>query len=496
MMIDKNRTRIIEFGAQGEIRYRPSMGVLKPWAHSVLLVCMLLVQAVLAKDGTPVPTAAPALPPCPLFPTSNDACRMFPGTDDLGDRFVARFQSTYIWLNHDSFHAAYTGPQSLAAHNESSWTLSGTAYLGLRLWKGGEFYADPEAFAAKPFSGLFGLAGIQNGELQKASGTEIRAYAARAFFRQTLDFGGGSTRVESGFNQLATTYDRRRLVFTVGKISLIDIFEHSSYANDPRTQFMNWALITYGAYDFAADARGYNIGAAAELYWDDWVLRAGRFMEPTIANGRSLHYNLFRFHGDQLELEHDHQLGDRPGIVRLLVFRNVANAGRYRDAIDLALSSGTTPDVTAVRHPSAKMGYGLSVEQTISPALALWARGMYADDQVEEYAFTEIDNSLSAGLSLKGAPWRRPSDVIGVAYSSDGLNRDHQNYFALGGLGGFLGDGRLTYAREQIAEAYYSALAYRNVHLTIDYQRVANPGYNRDRHGPVNIIGGRFHVEF
>jgi high affinity Mn2+ porin len=422
----------------------------------------------------------------------------------VGSRFLAHFQSTYLWSHKSAFKAPYTGPQSLLTRAESAYTLSGTAYLGARLWQGGELYVNPEAFQGHPFSTLYGLAGVQNGELQKASGEEIRAYIARLFLRQTFNFGKDSDpagkqffNAEEGLNQLATRYSRRRLVFTLGKVSIIDIFEKSTYANDPRSQFMNWALITYGAYDFAGDARGYSIGATGELYWDDWVVRAGRYMEPTVANGRSLHYNLFRYHGDQLEVEHDHELFGRPGIVRAIVFHNVANAGRYQDAINQALLTGGTPDVTAVRRTGAKTGYGISVEQTLSPSVALWARAMYADDRVEEYAFTEIDDSVSAGVSVKGSLRGRRADTLGAAFSSGGLNHDHRNYLALGGLGGFLGDGQLNrYGRELVSEIYYSALAYRYVHLTLDYQRVDNPAYNVERRGPVNILSGRIHVEF
>jgi high affinity Mn2+ porin len=416
-------------------------------------------------------------------------------TDDES-RFVARAQVTYAWIRKFGFDAQYTGPQSLVTHPESSYTLSFTGYLGARAWEGGELYVDPEAFQAHPLSNLLGLAGIQNGELQKASGVEIRAYLARAFIRQTFEFGGESREVPAGFNQLATHHDRRRLVFTVGKSPMTDFFERSSYANDPRTQFMNWALITYGAYDYAADARGYNIGAIAELYWDDWAFRAGRGMEPTVANGRSLHYNLFSRHGDQVEIEHDHVFHGQPGAVRFLVYRNLANAGNYRESVALAAASGTIPDITTTRRLEAKTGYGLSVEQSLSPSVALWGRGMWCDCNVEQYAFTEIDNSLSAGVSIKASLWHRPGDTLAAAFSLNGLSPAHRAYLAAGGLGGFLGDGQLNYTREQNYEVYYSALVYRGVHLTVDYQRVVNPGYNADRHGPVHMVGGRVHFEF
>jgi high affinity Mn2+ porin len=471
------------------------------------LLGVLLARVAFGTAASPVPATpdSPAHPICQIFPTSDDECQPIP-VDDVTSRFVARFQTTYLWSHKSAFDAPYTGPQSLLTRAETSYTLSATAYLGARLWQGGELYVNPEAFQGHPFSSLFGLAGVQNGELQKASGEEIRAYIARLILRQTFNFGkdaGGSGEgeryfnVEEGLNQLATHYSRRRFVMTLGKVSIIDLFEKSTYANDPRSQFMNWALITYGAYDFAGDARGYNIGGSGELYWDDWVVRAGRYMEPTVANGRSLHYNLFRYHGDQLEIEHDHELLGHPGIVRALVFHNVANAGSYQDAINQALLTGQRPDVTAVRHTAAKTGYGLSVEQTLSPSVALWGRAMYADDRVEEYAFAEIDNSVSAGISVKGLSWGRRADTFGAAFSSDGLNRDHRDYLALGGLGGFLGDGQLNRSgRELVSEVYYNALAYRYVHLTLDYQRIENPAYNVERHGPVNIVSGRVHVEF
>ena len=412
------------------------------------------------------------------------------------DRFIARGQATYAWTRKFTFEAPYTGPQSLRTTPESSYTLSFTAYLGARLWEGAELYADPEAFQAHPLSNLFGLAGIDNGELQKASGVEIRAYGARLFFRQSVGLGGGSFEVPPGLNQLVAHYDRRRVVFTVGKISLTDLFEKNTYADDPRTQFMNWALMTYGAYDFAADSRGYDIGGAMELYWDNWAVRVGRFMEPIVANGRSLYYNLLRRHGDQIELEHDHDLWGHPGVVRLLIYRNLANAGAYREAIAVAAGTGNAPDITAVRSLSPKTGYGLSVEQSLTPSLAVWARAMDCDCRVEEYAFTEIDNSVSAGVSVKGLLWRRPDDTVGAAFSSNGLSRDHRDYLAAGGMGGFLGDGRLNYAREVDSEIYYSALVYNGIHLTLDYQRVVNPGYNADRHGPVQLLSGRVHLEF
>lgn len=416
--------------------------------------------------------------------------------DTNEDRWSAHAQTTYVWQHKDAFHAPYTGPQSLTPDAERSYTWTFTAFLGARFWNGGELYLNPEVVEGLPLSHLYGLASINNGEIQKNGGVKPRGYYARAFLRQVINLGGDTFHVEGGPNQLASNYQRERLVFTLGKITQTDLFEKNTYANDPRTQFLNWSMITHGAWDYAADARAYTIGGAVELYWNDWAVRGGRFMEPTIANGPKLNYNISRYHGDVLELEHDHTIAGQPGLVRVLVFRNRAFAGSYRDAINQALATGGVPDVTAVRKDADKTGYGISFEQRITDDIGAFLRASKADDKVEEYAFTEIDDTVSGGVSIKGTPWKRPDDTVGVAYSSSGLNHDHRDYLAAGGLGGFLGDGQLTrYGREQALEAYYNVRVIKGVQLSFDFQQINNPGYNADRKGPVRIFGGRLHLE-
>lgn len=417
-------------------------------------------------------------------------------SDTTHDRWSLHAQSTFVWQRKSAFDAPYTGPQSLSTAQDYSHTWSATAFLGVRLWQGAEFYLNPESVVSVPFSDLYGLASVSNGENQKNGGPVPREYLARFFVRQTFGLGGGQLQVDDGPNQVASTYDRRRIVLTAGKITQTDIFEKSSYANDPRSQFLNWALITHGAWDYAADARAYTIGLVGEWYMDDWVVRAGRFMEPDTANGTVLNYNIGRFHGDQFELEHDHVIGELPGAVRFMAFRNRAFAGSYRDAINAALPTGGMPDVTSVRKDADKTGFGISLEQRVAPDIGLFVRASTADDKVEEYAFTEIDNTFSAGVSMQGNRWHRPNDTFGIAFSTSGLNRDHRDYLAAGGLGGFLGDGQLTrYGREAVIEAYYNLQIVKGVNFTLDFQQINNPGYNADRHGPVRIIGGRLHWE-
>ena len=417
-------------------------------------------------------------------------------SDTTRDRWSLHAQSTFVWQRKSAFDAPYTGPQSLRTAKEYSHSWSATAFLGVRLWEGAEFYLNPESVASVPLSDLYGLASASNGENQKNGGPIPREYLARFFVRQTFGLGGEKLHVDDGPNQVASTYDRRRIVLTAGKLTQTDIFEKSGYANDSRSQFSNWALITHGAWDYAADARSYTIGFAGEWYIDDWVGRVGRFMEPETANGTVLNYNIGRVHGDQFELEHNHVIGDLPGAVRFMAFRNRAFAGNYRDAINAALTMGGTPDVTSVRKIANKTGFGISLQQRVASEIGLFLRASTADDKVEEYAFTEIDNTVSGGLSVQGNQWHRPNDTFGIAFSTSGLNRDHRDYLAAGGLGGFLGDGQLKrYGRESVIEAYYNMQFVKGLNFTLDFQRIANPGYNADRRGPVRILGGRLHWE-
>ncbi|AMP08461.1 carbohydrate-selective porin, OprB family protein [Collimonas arenae] len=404
-------------------------------------------------------------------------------------------QATYIWQKKPSFDAAYSGPNSLGIQAEKGYSFSGTLFFGARLWHGAEFYFDPEVVQAVPMSNLTGLGGMVNSEQQKSSGPNPTFYRARLFLRQTWGLGGEREAVESAQNQLAGMVDKRRLVLTVGNVSILDIFDNNAYAHDGRTQFMNWALSTYGAYDYAGDTRGYTWGAAAEYYYDDWVLRAGRFMVPLESNGQRLDTRITKFHADQIELEHDHTISGQPGKIRVLAFRNKEFMGSFSDALAYAAAQGGTPDVAQVRKASVKQGYGINLEQSLSSDLGFFTRASWNDGKTETFSFTEIERSVSTGLALKGSSWHRDNDTVGVSFIQNGLSKAHQDYLAAGGLGVFIGDGRLNYQPERILEAYYNFSLRKGISLTADLQRICNPAYNADR-GPVLIGSLRLHAEF
>src|SRR5713101_2970565 len=239
----------------------------------------------------------------------------------------AKFQATYVWQRKSPFDAAYSGANSLSPDREKSYSFTATAALGTRTWRGGELYFNPEVAQGAPLSGLTGLGGFTNGEIARTSGPSPSFYRARLFARQTWGFGGSGEKMESDANQLAGSVDRRRLVLTVGNLSVLDVFDDNAFSHDPRTQFLNWSLMTYGAYDYAADARGYSWGFALEYFDDAWALRAGRFMMPKQTNGLALNPRIFASFGDQIELERSHTLAGQPGKLRVLAYRNQADMG-------------------------------------------------------------------------------------------------------------------------------------------------------------------------
>lgn len=408
----------------------------------------------------------------------------------------AKFQSTYVWQKNAAFHSPYASTNSLSADAHKSYSFTATAAFGIRLWQGSELYFDPEIAQGVAFSNLTGLGGFTNGELARTSGSDPTLYRARLFLRQTWGLGGGTEEIESAANQLAGIIDKHRVVLTAGNMSILDIFDDNTYNHDPRTQFMNWALMTHGAYDYAADSRGYSWGVVLEYFHDEWAVRAGRFIQPKEPNQLALDPKILEHYGDQVEIEHAHEIFGQQGKLRLLAFRNHTKMSRYEDALELASQTSAVPDINLVRtSDQVKYGVGLNLEQAINEDVGVFMRAMWADGRTETYAFTEIDRSLSGGALIKGNTWRRPEDTIGIAFAVNALSKPHQDYLAAGGLGFFLGDGKLNYSTENIIEAFYNLKLTSHAWLSVDYQHIDNPGYNADR-GPVNFGGLRLHTEF
>jgi high affinity Mn2+ porin len=409
------------------------------------------------------------------------------------DSFSLHGQTTFTSQYAPPFHAPYRGPNSLDSNaGRETWDL--TFYAGVRLWQGAELWFNPEIDQGWGLSGTLGLAGFSSGEAYKVGASYLYARLPRTFIRQTIDLGGESEKVESGQNEFAGSQTADRLVLTVGKFSVADIFDTNKYAHDPRSDFLNWAVIETGTFDYAAEPWGYTYGAAAEWYRGPWTLRGGVFDLSIVPNNIELDptFRQFQWVG---ELEHRHELWGLPGKVAVTGFLTRGRMGSYDDALALAAATGNTPNTADVRHYGSRPGVSLNFEQQVAPNIAMFGRAGWADGSKEPYEFTDIDRTAMAGVSISGKQWGRPDDTFGLAGVVNEISSAHIAYLNAGGLGILVGDGQLPHpGPEQIIETYYS-LPIGIWKATLDYQFIANPAYNRDR-GPVSIIGARLHTQF
>jgi high affinity Mn2+ porin len=404
-------------------------------------------------------------------------------------------QTTFLPSAYPAMRSPYEGANSLPGGGQGRETWITTAFFGWRLWQGGEFYFNPELAQGFGLNSTLGLAGFPNGEAQKAGATYPKIRPQRYYLRQTFGLGGEQEEVADAANQLPGKRDVDRITVTVGRFAIGDFFDGNSYAKDPRLDFMNWAMWSSAAYDFPADLPGYTRGAVVELNRKDWALRAGLFQVPSAPNSDVL---TFKTGGAVVEFEERHTVFDQPGKLRLGVFANRGNTGNYRNALAISAADPTLDinDVmVGIRRENLKYGFYLNAEQQLMNDVGLFARASWNDGRNEILSFTDIDRSVSGGLSVKGSYWGRPSDTIGVGGAINGLSGAHRDFLAAGGLGLLIGDGRLNYSNERILETYYAYAIDKNFTFTADYQLITNPAYNADR-GPVSIFSGRLHGEF
>ena len=317
---------------------------------------------------------------------------------------------------------------------------------------------------------------------------------ARLFYRHTFGLGGATENVADDFNQLAGTRDVSRVTLTAGRFAVNDIFDQNAYAHDPRTQFLNYSMWAAGAFDYASDQRGYGAGVVLDFNQKNWAFRTGYFMLPIHSNAQHLSWNLGSKAQLVNELELRYQLLSRPGILRTLGWAARANAGGYREALADPQFDGDQ-SIVDTRRVRTQFGYGLNLEQSITNDLGLFARWSWRDARSEVVSWTDLDQSLAGGISLKGAAWQRPHDTIGLGAAMNGLSSAHSAYTAAGGNSVTIGDGRLNYSSEKALETFYSISLSGHNSLTFDYQYVTNPAYNADR-GPVSLFAVRLHSEF
>lgn len=427
-------------------------------------------------------------------PLGSDAAIRAPALPEFTDWNV-HGQTTLITQGYPSFRAPYQGPNSLPGigRTRETWTVG--AFLGWRLWEGGELYFNPELAQGFGIGSTLGLAGFSNGEAQKGGAEYPEFRAQRYFFRQTFGLGGEQEDVADAANQLPGKRDIDRITVTVGRFAVGDYFDGNSYAKDPRTDFMNWAMWASAAYDFPADLPGFTRGAVVELNRKDWAIRAGLFQVPSAPNSDVL---TFKSGGAVVEFEERHSIFGQPGKLRLGVFANKGNTASYRDVLGITAANPGV-DINGIvlgeRRERLKYGFYVNAEQQVATDVGIFARASWNDGQSEILSFTDIDRSLSGGVSVEGSYWGRPADRFALGGAVNGLSGAHRDFLAAGGKGLLIGDGRLNYGNERILETYYAVALNKVFTFTADYQLIVNPAYNSDR-GPVSIFSGRLHGEF
>jgi high affinity Mn2+ porin len=404
-------------------------------------------------------------------------------------------QATFVTQYHPGFRSAFRGPNSLDPHAQARETFDLTLYGGLRLWWGAELWVNPEVDQGFGLSNTLGVAGFTSGEAYKVGAATPYVQLPRLFVRQTIILGGEAAKVEAGLNQLAGRQTADRVVVTVGKFSVVDVFDTNRYAHDPRNDFLNWSIIDVGSFDYAADAWGNTYGVAVEWSQQWWTVRTGLFTLSKVPNSKVLDTQVFDQYQVDQEVEERHTIFGQPGKLKLLGFLSHGRMGRYTETTAIALQTGMPADIAADRTAHNRAGVSLNLEQQLTEGLGVFAKAGWSQGQFEAFEFTDINKTAALGLSVNGTRWGRPDDTVGVAVAVNAASGAAKQFFAAGGLGILVGDGRLVRSGpEYIVETYYNVAVFKFAKLSLDYQFVDHPAYNRDR-GPVSICGLRVHGE-
>jgi high affinity Mn2+ porin len=473
------------------------------WAMLALLATLFPAPTIAQQSDsqTTPPSTNPASANAPGPAIASD-----PPPDDSTEAMFPHFKSTRYWLSgqanfifqtHPDFHALYSGTHSLSPNYEKATSRVVTMFGGMRFSNSFEFVGALEEAGGSALSLGFGLAGNTDLDIVRNPLLSKAPYLGRGMFHKVFALSKDKIENQRTYFSLFDELPRRRLEIRFGKFSMPDFFDINSVGSDTHFQFINWTTDNNGAWDYAADTRGYTVGLTADFEDRNWGFRFGEALMPKVANGIDLVWKPWQAHAENFEYELRHGLSQkRAGVLRLLAFTNYANMGIYSQQIALAEDTGTTPDITD--HPwhiTRKYGFGINVEQNLTTYLTAFGRFGWDNGKTESFAYTEVDQTFAEGLGANGAWWHRKQDRAGIAFVTNAISKAHQEYLADGGVGFLLGDGALNYGREDILETYYTTHVWRGIYLAPGLQHINNPGYNRDR-GPVIVPSFRAHVEF
>jgi len=479
-----------------------AQALLRPLGPALLVLALAVsggaqqtVDPAAPQQSSPTTQQANSAPDPPAPPPDDSTESMLPHLKS--SRFWLSGQANFVFQTHPDFPALYSGPHSLSPNYEKATSRVMTFYTGLRLNHSTEILVDIEEAGGAALTQGFGLAGNTDLDIVRNPLLSKEPYLGRGMIHTVIALSKEKVENQRSFLSLFDELPRRRLELRFGKFSMPDFFDINSVGTDTHFQFLNWTTDNNGAWDYAADTRGYTVGLTADYEDRNWGFRFAEALMPKIANGIDLVWRPWQVHAENYEYEiRRGVIPKKAGVLRLLAYTNQANMGIYRDQIIAAAAADTTPDITA--HPwhiTRKYGFGINTEQNLTHYLTAFARFGWDNGKTESFAYTEVDQTFAEGIGANGAWWHRKQDRAGVAFVSNAIKKDHQNYLAAGGLGFLLGDGGLNYGRENIFEAYYTVHAWRGIYLAPGVQHINNPGYNRDR-GPVVVPTFRAHVEF
>jgi hypothetical protein len=499
-------------------------GVARGWALAAVCLPLALITrfpASVAQENQPQsppavsqhddavligPSSQDQIPP-PDQRVSEDSAAPSSSAPDDPPSFFPPFKNTHYWLSgqanfifqtHPPFPAPYSGKNSLDPNYEKATSRVLTLYTGLRLNSSTELLADVEEAGGAALSTGLGVAGSPNLDIVRNPLLSKAPYLGRGMIHKIIALSSDKVENQRSFLSLFDELPRRRLEIRFGKFSTVDFFDINSVGSDTHFQFANWTVDNNGAYDYAADTRGYTVGLIADFEDRNWGLRFGEALMPKVANGIDLVWRPWQVHAENFEYELRRGfIPHQSGVVRLLAYTNYANMGIYRDAV-AQYKAGVVPAPDITNHPwhiTRKYGFGANVEQNLASNFTAFARFGWNNGKTESFAYTEVDQTVETGVGAGGVLWHRRFDRAGFAFVTNAICKDHQNYLADGGYGFLIGDGRLNYGREYIVESYYTLHVWRGIYAAPGLQHISNPGYNRDR-GPVLVPWFRLHLEF
>ncbi len=438
------------------------------------------------------------------------------------------FQQTFVMQYHPAFHSSVAGgDKSLNSNAENNLSSTTTVYFGAKIWKNGEFYFNPEVAAGSGFSGATGIAGFSNGETFRVGSAAPSVYIARLFFRQIIPLSKKQTFRPEDQNILARMVPEERIIITLGKFSLSDIFDQNVTSHDPKGSLLNWSMMDAGAWDYPSNTRGYTYALSVKVVKKQFILRFCTAVNSLWSNGpvadgfMPTPQNYADAHGENLEVIIPLKK-DFTNFIKIMGFANHARMGSYADAIRSLQNDTSLANREVVGSPTSlndssshlvspamdklrgkggpyygKWGVVLNWEMTIAKKNMIFARASWNDGKRETWMYTEIDESLCVGAFLACDKIKRPDDKFRVAISINGLSKDHGNYLKAGGYGFIIGDGLGHYPNgispECILELQYN-LHYLMMTISPDYQFILNPAYNSAR-GPVHVLSLRAHFE-